>query len=374
MRILVIANIPPFVKGGAETQARLLAEEFIALGHSVTVAGHEIPDKKLSDDYLFDATHISTFRATKFTRGVSYFFSLAWLIFRNRNKFDVIYCRFLGETALSVCLVKHILKLDIALIPCTACAGRMGDAEYIKQFPFQKYLINLINRQCSAINNISPEIGNELTSLGVNPRLLNFLPNGIRINNVKPKKSISTIRKLVYLGRLTPQKAIPYLLDAVNLLTSRGEKLELYIIGDGPDREKLEEYTQLSHLSEYVYFCDHIDNKLIVEHLSSYDIFVLPSLYEGFATATIEAMLAGLPAVVTISGGPNYFVDDSVGRLCQPGDAKSLATALSELIRMNDTELLEMGARGQQRVIDKFNIKTIAKDYIKLFNQLVNKA
>ncbi len=371
MRILIVANIPPYAKGGAETQARFLAEEFVALGHSVTVAGNEIPKNIHNENYSFNAVHIATLRSTKLSRGLSYFVSLAWYVLRNRKNFDVIYCRFLGEAALSVCVIKQFFRLDIPLVPCTACAGKMGDAEYVMQLPLSGYLINLINKHCNAINNISPKTGEELISIGIDSTLLKYFPNGIRFKNLKAKKAVSKVRKLVYVGRLVPQKAIPCLLDAVRLLVDEGLKFELHLIGDGSDREALELYVRENNFSEYVFFHGYIDNCLIAEHLPSYDIFVLPSLYEGFATATIEAMFSGLPAVVTMSGGPEYFVDAAVGRVCEPGNSSALATSLSEVLHLSDVELLEMGARGRQRVIERFNIKSIAKDYIELFEKLI---
>lgn len=370
MRILILANIPPYAKGGAETQARFLAEEFVALGHEVTVAGHEIPDGISPDTFSFKTVPVPVWRKNRVSRALSYFISLAYYLLANRKNFDIIYCRFLGEAALSVCMLKQLFKLDIPLVPCTACAGKDGDAERVKNLPFYRSIVSVINRQCNAINNISPKIGEELADLGINPDLFRFFPNGIRLKDPKLKTTLSTPRKLVFLGRLAPQKAVPVLLDAIASLFKRKKQLELHLIGDGPDREMLEAYARSLQLEDQVFFHGHIDNDNIVEHLSHYDIFVLSSLCEGFATAVIEAMFAGLPAVVTISGGPDYFVDDQVGRLCPPGDSDALANALQELIDMDDDSLLALGRAGQQRVMERFDIRKIARDYTRLFDEL----
>ena len=372
MRILIIANIPPYSKGGAENQAKLLAEEFVSLGNVVTVAGNEIPKNISINEFSFRTKHLATFLPGRIGRAICYFSSLAWFILNNKNNFDIIYCRFLGEAALSICVLKRFFGVRLPLIPCTACAGAMGDAAFVKSLPFSGYLVKLINTQCNAINNISPKIGEELRSMGVDSHLLTYLPNGVRIYDFDKKESLNKVRKLVYLGRLVPQKGLIFLFEAIECLIQNGEKLELHIIGEGPDREEMERYVCGNTLRDCVFFHGHIDNNLVLYELLNYDIFVLPSLYEGFATSTIEAMLVRLPVLVTISGGPDYFVDDSVGRLCEAGSSEALTTTINELINLDDDVLLEMGKRGRERVIQRFDIKLIAEKYIDLFNLVKN--
>ncbi|WP_417914350.1 glycosyltransferase family 4 protein [Candidatus Electronema sp. JM] len=376
MNILIVSNIYPFQTGGAETQARLLAEVWIRQGHHVTVAGNRIPSKRLEVEHgsmsYIECITIPTVKTNRFTRAASYTISLFWILFRKRKKYDIIYCRFIQEAALLISFFKKIYLIDVPLVACAECSGDIGDAAVLGRFPINTFFVNLIRSECNSIIIISSKIKKELVAIGLDEEKFSYIPNGTYISNPeKIKLCRSNKNKIVFIGRLCSQKGIPYLIQAVNNLKKRNISIELTVIGDGPSTIELKQLTVSMGVNQIVQFAGRIENEKIPSILKEHHIFVLPSLFEGFGIAVIEAMAAGLPVVVTQCGGPEDFVDDSVGRVVNAGDADSLAQALQELIQLSDEELHAMGMAAQERVKNNFDINVIADKYIQLFKQLV---
>ena len=100
------------------------------------------------------------------------------------------------------------------------------------------------------------------------------------------------------------------------------------------------------------------------------DVFCLPSLYEGFPLAILEAMAAGLPVVATsVAGNPEAVEDGVHGRLVEAEDAAGLAVALLDLIEDEDARR-RMGRQARQRVEEEFSIERIGSAYRELWEEL----
>jgi glycosyltransferase involved in cell wall biosynthesis len=141
-------------------------------------------------------------------------------------------------------------------------------------------------------------------------------------------------RKIISVARLVPIKGMSYLLRAMTYVKDGS----LVIIGDGPERRKLELLSRRMELSDRVFFAGWIsDRSRILDHLRQAAVFVLPSLSEGLPRVLIEAMACGLPVVATNVGGvPEVVVDGVNGLLVPPRDEKALAEAIEHVFNDND--------------------------------------
>jgi glycosyltransferase involved in cell wall biosynthesis len=165
-----------------------------------------------------------------------------------------------------------------------------------------------------------------------------------------------------------PKKGLRVLLEAVAQLRSRSSVpgCQLLIVGDGPAYGSLCEQAEQMGLAPWVVFAGM--RRDIADLLPLLDIFVLPSLYEGFGIAILEAMAAGRPVVATAVGGiPEVVVHGETGLLVPPGDPVALAAALHELLA-HPERARALGARGRERACKHFSIEAVVRQHEALYD------
>jgi len=132
----------------------------------------------------------------------------------------------------------------------------------------------------------------------------------------------------VSVGTLVPIKAFDKLIDAFSKM---GDDSLLRIVGDGPEREKLEKQIHALGLENRVQLLGQLDRNKINDVFGTSNVFVLPSQSETFGVSYIEAMYAGLPVIATRCGGPESFVDNSNGILVPVDDTTALVDAMLKI-------------------------------------------
>jgi glycosyltransferase involved in cell wall biosynthesis len=146
---------------------------------------------------------------------------------------------------------------------------------------------------------------------------------------------------LVFVGRLTEQKALPVLLDAVG----RVDAARLVLVGDGPERERLAELAR--PLDGRVTFAGARPRVEVLAQLAGARAAVLSSAWENLPHAAVEALAVGTPVVATAVGGvPEVVHDGENGLLVPPNDAGALAEAIRRIVA--DDELRARLAAGAQ--------------------------
>jgi glycosyltransferase involved in cell wall biosynthesis len=171
-------------------------------------------------------------------------------------------------------------------------------------------------------------------------------------------------------GRLVELKGIEYLLGAASTLRREFPALRVEIAGSGPHREKLEAAVAQAGLTEQVKFLGWIDDLTSV--LPRWDVFVMPSLEEGFPIAALDAMAAALPVVATPVGGvPELIEDGKTGWLVPPRDAEALASRLRLLLFDPDLGR-RVGAAAYARVRDHFSAAQMTQKFAQLYDELLN--
>jgi glycosyltransferase involved in cell wall biosynthesis len=149
----------------------------------------------------------------------------------------------------------------------------------------------------------------------------------------RPARPASDGTGLVWAGRLAGEKGIDDLLAAVSRLRSSGLDARLDLLGDGPERVRLEALAASLGLNGAIRFRGHIaDRAAYLDALRAADVFVMPSRAEGVPKAVVEAMGAGVPVVASRVGGvPALLADGERGVLVGPGGSAALAEAIAGL-------------------------------------------
>ena len=174
---------------------------------------------------------------------------------------------------------------------------------------------------------------------------------------------------MLFVGRLAAAKGVPVLIEAMARIRARCPEAHLTLIGDGPDRARLEEQVRRAGLQDAVRFLGYRSQDEVAEALREAALFVLPSFAEGVPVVLMEAMAARRAVVATrIAGIPELVEDGVSGVIVPPGDGDALADAVCAVLSDPD-RAARMGAQGRARVQAEFDIRTEAAALAAAFRQ-----
>ncbi len=195
--------------------------------------------------------------------------------------------------------------------------------------------------------------------------------NGINLDRFTFRGPKST-PNAISVARLSAIKDFPTLLRAVRLVLPEMPDFRLRIVGDGPERAKLESLIDELNLRQHVELLGERHD--VPELLTESGFYVSSSLNEGISLTLLEAMAVGLPVIATAVGGNPEIVDDChTGRLVPAGDPAALAGAIVDLCGERDL-WTAMGALGCQRVEQNFEIRQMIRSYEALYEELLLKS
>jgi glycosyltransferase involved in cell wall biosynthesis len=165
---------------------------------------------------------------------------------------------------------------------------------------------------------------------------------------------------IVTVGRLTRQKRIGLLVDAVALLAADGLVLPLTVVGEGPERPELERLVRGRGLTDRVHFTGSVDPEHVPDVLGNADVFAFPAVGEGLGLAAAEALLLGIPVVAALDGGGvvDLVPPDGAGRLVAP-NAAAFAAGIRALL--DDPRSRSAAAMAGAALRTRFDPDTVAR-------------
>jgi len=168
-------------------------------------------------------------------------------------------------------------------------------------------------------------------------------------------------------ARLHPQKGHEYLIKAARVLADKFKDLKIVLVGDGELRAELEQAVVEAGLSETFIFLGFRSD--VRDLLSMFDIFVLPSLYEGLPNVILEAMATNLPVVATSVDGTVELVDDGeTGYLVPPRDPGALVAKIGNLLESADLRR-QFGRAGRKKVEEQYSLELQVENFQNLYEQ-----
>ncbi len=193
---------------------------------------------------------------------------------------------------------------------------------------------------------------------GVDLEKIQVIYHGINLNKFNPPKrrALSGPPVILSVGRLVPKKGFPVLLRACKILAERGIEFVCRIIGEGPERPRLEMYIKLNNLVNHVKLTGAVAPDQMVQEYQKSTLFVLPCVEEengnrdGIPNVLAEAMAMTLPVISTfVSGIPELIENGRHGILLEPGSVPELAESIAGLLD-SPGKRREMGTQGRHRV------------------------
>jgi glycosyltransferase involved in cell wall biosynthesis len=231
---------------------------------------------------------------------------------------------------------------------------------------------------------VSPEVRDDLVALGIaRPSKFAVIRLGIQLDeriaagqeareDTRRVMGIADGRFVVgWIGRMTGVKRADDVLRAFKLLGESGVDACLCMVGDGPDRDRVEAFSAELGVVRDCLFPGYQEQ--VGPFFAAFDVFVLPSGNEGTPVTAIEALASGCPVVATRVGGvPDVVRDGEDGFLVEPGAVAELAERLAHLAR--DPELrARMGAAGRARVLPRYSVDRLIDDVDSLYRELLQK-
>jgi glycosyltransferase involved in cell wall biosynthesis len=208
---------------------------------------------------------------------------------------------------------------------------------------------------------VSETTGEKLRGMGIRPERIEVLPNGIDLEAWSPRPRPDPLppglpaggRFVGTVGRLSIDKAVDTLIEAFGALVPRFENLHLVLVGDGPERPRLEALATARGVAGRVLFLGHRTD--LRELYAAFDLFALSSRTEGMPNTLLEAMAMARPVVATPVGGVGEVVRDrQEALLVPPGRSAPLAEAMAEVLD-NDVLAASLARAGRRRVESSFS-------------------
>jgi glycosyltransferase involved in cell wall biosynthesis len=248
---------------------------------------------------------------------------------------------------------------------------------------FFRRLERALARRTTRLVAVSPEVRDDLVALGV-ARAEKFSVIRLGIDLDRRITSVgddgASLRKLFgvapdefvvgWVGRMTAIKRVDDVLLAFQRLRERGIEARLCLVGDGPDREQVEQVAHDLGIARHTLFVGY--QRDVAPYYSFFDAFVLPSANEGTPVVAIESLAAGRPVVATRVGGtPDVVEDGDDGMLVRVGDVDAIASALERLAH-NPELRHRLGEEGRKRVVPRYRVERLVDDVDALYRELLS--
>jgi glycogen(starch) synthase len=338
MRILVSSHAFAPSVGGIETVTRLLAREFVGLGHEVKVVTQTESNGTAADDLGFEVI-----RAPSIRRLVEL---LAWGDIYWQNNLSL---RTLWPAA-------WLRKPVVITHQGSYCRRPKG--------------IDLVQRAKHAVVERTTSVAVSRAVAACFQTQSTILPNPYDPEVFHTSFSGRELEKeLVFLGRLVSEKGVDLLLQALEWLRRQDVTPRLTIVGTGPERPALERLSGKLELSEQVTFVGAKEGEELAELLRTHQVLVVPSRYdEPFGVVALEGIACGC-VVIGSSGGGLPEAIGPCGLTFPNGEVEPLARALEKLLREPE-EQARFRAQARQHLA-RFHPEVIARQYLSLFQSLL---
>lgn len=369
MRLLLSSfHFAPSI-GGVERQSRMLVGGLVRRGHQVDVITAAVPGAPEEEE--LDGARVVRVRAAAGSRYLhmgTYLARMSAVALRLGRDADVLQVQQALYPAAAMAAVSLVLRKP--LVVSNRGSGRFGAVQVMRQLPLGRASLRLIAARATCVG-LSDEMMEEMRSAGV--RRLVEIPNGVSLPPPADGAERAAARRelglsgpvAIFVGRLDGEKNLDLLVDG---FARAGPLATLVVVGDGPERERMQALAAASGAGERIRFLGARPD--VRRPLVAADVFVLPSYSEGISNALLEAMAHGVPAIATAVGGNRRVIGDaSVGTLVPPGDPAALGTALRGLLG-DPVRAAGLGAAGRRHVEQNYSADAMVRAYEALYARL----
>jgi glycosyltransferase involved in cell wall biosynthesis len=348
MRIAILVNLfPPKWLAGTEIATYHMAEHLAQRGHEVhviTSLDEGLPEKSCEKGF-----HIHRLPRVRIRFAGAFAFWIDIIRISRKIKPDIVHAQSFGS-GMPAFLSNRLLKIPYVIY------GRGSDV-YLPGW-FTKLTAKGILKNASTVIALTEHMKDAMQA--IYSRDVVVVPNGINLNeNTEGEaEGENPGKRVLFVGRLHPVKGAQYLLGAMKIIHQKLPEAKLVLVGDGEEREHLETLTDNLGIRECVEFAGRVPHERVQDYMNQAEVFVLPSLSEGFPVTILEAMACGLPVVATRVGGIPDIIEDGInGYLVGTMNQEQIAEALLKLLQ--DEQLRNNISDSNRETAEKYRWDTV---------------
>ncbi|MBN2098786.1 MAG: glycosyltransferase family 4 protein [Dehalococcoidia bacterium] len=367
----VFDAVYPFVKGGVERRIWEVAKRLAEKGHDVHIYGMKYWTEEDTVNREGVSLHGVCRPRELYSGGrrsiktVLYFTSaVVGPLFR--GDFDIIDC---SHTPYFPCLGAQLCSTVKGPSLIVTWHEVWGDYwyEYLgSKGVFGKLIERIVSRLGDKVIAVSQSTKSDLRAIGVKGEI-EIVPNGVDLEETELSSSVALPSDVIFAGRLVDIKNVDLLIRSVSRIRRLGEDLSCVVVGDGPERPRLEGLTRELGLQANIHFVGFLESRAdFMSYMKMSKVMVLPSTREGFGIVVVEANACGLP-VVTVDHPRNAAKDLVVagenGFVCQLSEedlAGKILLAIENKKAMEDMCREHARHYGWERIADQ--LEDVYKD------------
>ena len=389
MKILMLTwEYPPRIVGGIARVVHDLSKRLIKDGHEVTVITYrdgnvpEYENDKGVEVYRVDNYMIHPNNFIDWIMQLNFnMIAKATEVINEEGGFDVIHAHDWLVTYAAKSLKQSFNLPMVATIHATEAGRNSGIHDDTQRYINDTEWL-LTYEATEVIVNSNYMKGHVQGLFGLPFDKISVIPNGINLNNFtgidrdydfRRRFAMDNEKIILYVGRLVYEKGVQHLISAMPKILENYHDSKLVIAGKGGMIDELKSQVDSMGLSNKVYFTGYLNQKEVQKMYKCADVAVFPSTYEPFGIVALEAMLAGIPTVVSDIGGLNEIVEHGVnGMKSYTGNPNSIADSVLSLLF--DPQLaMNVTKNAKNKVKDEFNWQKIAQDTHYIYELAISK-
>jgi len=392
LRILLINTgifpVPPNRGGGIELHTYNLARALSELGSEVHYITDITNEARFNSNVMVYNTHTPRMRfqagfgewVMSHVMGGAFSFktALSTLLFK-RSDFDIVHVH--GNlSGLLVSFINEPTPLVFTTHNPTPwmCRYESSFEQKFREAAYRLVDANLIKRTDHIVA-LNQRLKDEIVAKwSIPPSKVTVVPNGVdtrafcpdsrKAADVRAKYRIEGMYCL-FVGQLRNRKGVDSLLRAFNEIDNN--KMKCVVVGDGPERDKLEKLADDFKLHSKVLFTGAVPFEDLTDLYAEAEFFVLPTVAEGSPLVVLEAMASGLPVISTkVSGIPEVIDNEQNGFIVPPRDVHALAECMRVLIE--DDELrAKMSKTARKKTVASFSWNAVARKTLAVYRKAI---
>jgi len=385
-KILFLTDDFPPILGGISTYSYEITKSLKELGEDVIVLAPKDEGYKEFDENCnikIIRRWFPRFQHGYYIKVLLLFFYLLYYV--KKYNINIIHCATwlpCGVASLPLC---KILKIPYTV---TTYALDVLNPQVSK---FRTMVMKLVLKNAKKIISISNYTRGILLELGISKENIEVIPLGVNYerfdadidySDIIKKHSIQGKKVILTVGRLVKRKGHDMVIKSLPEVIKKVPNIVYLIVGDGPQRNELEELVKKLKLEEHVIFAGHVahEDEELLKYYTACDVFIMPSRelketgdVEGFGIVYLEANACGKPVIGGKSGGVVDAIEDGVtGLLVDPQNINDISIALVRVLT-NEEYSNKLGVNGRKRVEKEFNWKNITRKTRNLLKSCINK-